>query len=109
MMIVGMKIELLKEKIYLNATIAKKFGQVEKNCFQKAKEQANFLEEKGKGIDEIEDKLFVTCLATNIQPNDDVWYLESGCSNHLTGNINFFVDIDESVKPKFRLGENNQV
>lgn len=82
---------------------------MEKNCFQKAREQAYFLEEKGKGIDEIEGKLFVTCLATNTQPNDDVWYLDSGCRNHMTSNINFSVDIDESVKPKFRLGDNNQV
>lgn len=87
----------------------KKIGHVEKICFQKAKEQANFLEEKGKGIDEIEDKLFVTCPDTNIQPNDDMWYLDSGCSNHMTGHINFFVDIDELVKPNFRLGNNNQV
>lgn len=89
--------------------LQKKLVTWKKNCFQKAREQANFLEEKGKGIAKIEDKLFVTCLATNIQPNDDVLYLDSGCSNHMTGNINFFVDIDESMKPKFSLGDNNQV
>ena len=79
MMVVGIKIELLKEKKLPKCYHCKKLGHVEKNCFQKAREQANFLEEKGIGIDEIEDKLFVTCLAANIQSNDDEWYLGSSC------------------------------
>ncbi|XP_058106920.1 uncharacterized protein LOC131250654 [Magnolia sinica] len=95
-----------KMEISHNAFNAKNIRHIEKNCHQKAREQANFHEEKEDAKDETEDKLFLSCLA---KMNDEVWYLDSGCSNHMTGNKNYFVEIDESVKPQVTMGDNNQV
>ncbi|XP_021980717.1 uncharacterized protein LOC110876865 [Helianthus annuus] len=36
---------------------------------------------------------------------DDCWYLDSGCSNHMTGNIELFIKLDESVKKEVRTGD----
>jgi hypothetical protein len=38
-----------------------------------------------------------------------IWYLDSGCSNHMTRNIEVFSSLDESVQTKVTLGLDNQV
>ena len=38
-----------------------------------------------------------------------IWYLDSGCSNHMTSNLNFFSSLDNSVKTDVTLGNNVQV
>ena len=31
---------------------------------------------------------------------DDVWFLDSGCSNHMTGNRAMFANLDEEINLK---------
>ena len=38
-----------------------------------------------------------------------IWYLDSGCSNHMTGNLNLFLSLDNSVQTDVTLGNNVQV
>ncbi|PKA46730.1 Retrovirus-related Pol polyprotein from transposon TNT 1-94 [Apostasia shenzhenica] len=38
-----------------------------------------------------------------------VWFLDSGCSNHMTGNKSLFCNIDESIKLEVRLGDDKKV
>ncbi|KAL3504810.1 hypothetical protein ACH5RR_034651 [Cinchona calisaya] len=42
-------------------------------------------------------------------PTSDVWFLDSGCSNHMTGTQSLFKDLDETYKIKGRLGDDKQV
>ena len=39
-------------------------------------------------------------LACNVAQDrkDDVWFLDSSCSNHMTRNIAMFANLDENVK-----------
>ncbi|XP_048232873.1 uncharacterized protein LOC125370626 [Ricinus communis] len=69
------------------------------------KDQANFHEEKNNAS----DNLFVAYLAANVAMSSEVWYLDSGCNNHITGNKNYFMDLDESKKSRVTLGNNSQV
>ena len=39
----------------------------------------------------------------------DIWYLDSDYSNHMTGNIELFSSLDESVQTKVTLGTDIQV
>jgi hypothetical protein len=39
----------------------------------------------------------------------DIWYLDSGCSNHMTRNLELFSSLDKSVQTKVTLGTNIQV
>ena len=39
----------------------------------------------------------------------DIWYLDSGCNNHMTGNLNLFFSLDNSVQTHVTLGNNVQV
>jgi hypothetical protein len=34
----------------------------------------------------------------------DIWYLDSGCSNHMTGNLELFSSLDNLVQTKVTLG-----
>ena len=34
------------------------------------------------------------------------WYLDSGCSNHMSGNETFFSFIDKSFKSEIKMGNN---
>ncbi|TXG58184.1 hypothetical protein EZV62_016013 [Acer yangbiense] len=72
-----------------------RFGHVEANCLSKEK-QANYTKEKQE-----KSKLFMAHVVDTYTPND-VWFLDSGCSNHVWYKIN-------SYKVQVRLGDNNQL
>ncbi|XP_024004802.1 uncharacterized protein LOC112081959 [Eutrema salsugineum] len=40
---------------------------------------------------------------------DNVWYLDNGASNHMTGNRNYISKIDETVTEKVRFGDDSQI
>ena len=39
----------------------------------------------------------------------DMWYLDNGASNHMTGKLSFFTDLDEKVTGKVRFGDDSRV
>ena len=39
----------------------------------------------------------------------DIWYLDSGCSNHMTCNLNLFSSLYKSVQTDVTLGNKVQV
>ena len=41
--------------------------------------------------------------------SEDIWFLDSGCSNHMTGNIAFFSALDKNVKSEVTLGTDSKV
>lgn len=34
---------------------------------------------------------------------DDVWFLDSGCSNHMSGNKKWFTELDQSFRHNIKL------
>ena len=57
------------------------------------RQNANFVKEEDKNQ---KDVMLACSIAQDKQ--DDVWFLDSGCSNHMTGNIAMFSNLDENVK-----------
>ena len=43
------------------------------------------------------------------ESSSNIWYLDSGCSNHMTGNLNLFSSLDNSIQTDVTLGNNVQV
>jgi len=60
-------------------------------------QQANFTEEK-KG----EYSLFYACQHV-FEKKNDTWFLDSGCSNHMTPEKEIFIDIDTSFNSKVKM------
>lgn len=66
----------------------KKFGHIQKYYQFKSNEQANYTEEKnGDGSTSYACQMAV-------EQNNDVWYIDSGCSNHMTGDESLFCKLD---------------
>ena len=80
----------------------KKFGHLEANCWSKEK-HAIYTEKK-----EEESKLFMACYHVNDEFKV-VWFLDSGCSNHMSRARSMFQDLDESWKMQARLGDDKKV
>ena len=55
------------------------------------KEQANFSEEK-----EVET-LFYACQSATMEGKGNTWYVDSGCSNHMTGDDEVFLSMNKEV------------
>ena len=43
-------------------------------------------------------------MAAAVKKGEDVWYVDSGCSNHMTGREDLLENIDRSVTAKVEMG-----
>ncbi|XP_058211420.1 uncharacterized protein LOC131323584 [Rhododendron vialii] len=68
------------------------------DCRVTNNQQANYFEEQEGG-----GCMFYACQAASEQKND-VWFLDSGCSNHMTGDESIFVKIDTSSNSQVKMG-----
>ncbi|KAJ8769958.1 hypothetical protein K2173_009040 [Erythroxylum novogranatense] len=62
---------------------------------------------RGQGRDD-ESKLFMTPFCEKKQSND-VWFLNSGCSNHMCGTKSLFKELDEYDKTDVNVGDNKKI
>ena len=71
---------------------------------------AQFYESKP---EKVEEKNHETLLMTHLNSVDccdeEIWFLDSGCSNHMSGNKSLFLNLDESVKSEVKLGDDHLV
>ncbi|XP_019431404.1 PREDICTED: uncharacterized protein LOC109338587 [Lupinus angustifolius] len=55
----------------------------------------------------LEEQPIMLMMTTNQEGNDDeIWYIDSGCSNHITGHKSWLIDFDERRKSKVRFVDN---
>ncbi|KAL5837969.1 hypothetical protein ACOSQ3_015138 [Xanthoceras sorbifolium] len=78
-----------------------KLGHFQWECPSKEKE-ANYAETQ-------EEMLLMAYLDGNKDMTEDVWYLDSGCSNHMCGMKNFFSDLNADFRDSVKLGNNTSL
>ncbi|CAL9234757.1 unnamed protein product [Arabidopsis halleri] len=68
----------------------KRYGHMQVDCWKKQKEekQASFIEE------DVQPRLFMASKSLDV--SKIVWYLDNGCSNHMSGIKSMFKERDES-------------
>ncbi|CAL2257637.1 unnamed protein product [Prunus armeniaca] len=71
----------------------------QRDCRYQKNNEANFTENN-----DSPEQLFYTCLSARQEPQD-IWYVDSGCSNHMTGNRQCFVKFEENVNSQVKLGD----
>lgn len=54
--------------------------------------------------DNTKDQTFYTFL-NSWKESNDIWYLDNGCSKHMTGSRHWFVSLDEKVPSQVKLGD----
>ncbi|KAL0558913.1 hypothetical protein IC582_003500 [Cucumis melo] len=87
----------------------KKFGHVKADCWYK-NQRANFTEQNeasennGKG----ENKLFMINIPSD-QKTTEVWFIDSGHLNHMTGLKPVFKELNEGEKLKVELGNSKEL
>ena len=67
-------------------------------------QNANFAKEEVKNQ---KDVILACSIAQD--KRDDVWFLDSGCSNHMTGNIAMFANLDENVMSEVTTGTDSKI
>ena len=81
----------------------RRYGHTKSDCWYK-NQRMNFAVEN----EEEEDKLFMACMDTNPKIGD-LWFVDSGCSNHMTGTKCLFKELDETQKIKVQLGNTKEM
>ncbi|XP_019451883.1 PREDICTED: uncharacterized protein LOC109353983 [Lupinus angustifolius] len=65
---------------------------------------------KKESTESLDDEPILLMMTTDCEPsNDDKWYIDSGCSNHMTGNRNWLVNFDDSRKSNMRFADSRLI
>ncbi|KAJ8628560.1 hypothetical protein MRB53_021883 [Persea americana] len=66
--------------------------------------------EKGANFAEAGEEVLLMAYVDNEKKNrEDLWYLDSGCSNHMCGKNDCFSDLDASFRESVKLGNNSSM
>ncbi|KAH0663908.1 hypothetical protein KY290_029785 [Solanum tuberosum] len=83
----------------------RKMGHKEADCWTKQKDEqqhANFTEQQ-----QDEGNLFMAHSSIDVG-SDDIWIIDSGCSNHMSERRSLFKELDKLEKSEVHLGNDNR-
>lgn len=97
------------DKSKIQCYVCDRYGHYADECWHNKgthndNEEASFAQEE----DNSEQVLLMVTTPID-ESNTNFWYLDTGCSNHMTGRRDWFVDLDENVKSKVRFADDSVV
>ncbi|WVZ20583.1 hypothetical protein V8G54_007905, partial [Vigna mungo] len=102
-----------EEKKNMECFVCRKKGHLSCECWFNKDTQNKKGRNKEAHIAEEEDSesepliLMVATNTENSETTKEVWYVNSGCSNHMTYNKSWLTNLDESKKSKVRVADNS--
>lgn len=97
------------DKSKIQCYVCDRYGHFAHECWYKKGSQDDN-KEAGFAQDEDSSEQVLLMVTTPIdESNTNFWYLDSGCSNHMTGRRDWFADLDESVKSRVRFADDSYV
>ncbi|GAU22946.1 hypothetical protein TSUD_326740 [Trifolium subterraneum] len=81
-----------------------KLGHFQSECPSWEEENANYAQ-----FDESEEILLMAQETNEGESNNEIWFLDSGCSNHMIGNKDWLFDFDSSYKDSVKLGDDSKM
>jgi len=96
------------DKSNVQCHYCKKYGHYANECRKKQNDMKN---RQNANVAKEEKKPSNVMLACNVAQDreDDVWFLDSGCSNHMTGNKAIFSNLDEEIKSEVTTGTDTKI
>ncbi|WJX11887.1 hypothetical protein P8452_02442 [Trifolium repens] len=97
-----------KDKSKIQCFCCKKWGHFASECRNKGKnkeEEANHAREN----DSDSDGVLLMVTTNNADDQSKLWYLDTGCSNHMTGHRDWLLEFDEKFKSTVKFADNRIV
>ncbi|XP_058727027.1 uncharacterized protein LOC131598445 [Vicia villosa] len=91
-----------------------KWGHMSKHCWYRKNNGSTKGKNEGANLarqdsDDSEGGMVVMAAVADNHVESKMWFLDSGCSNHMTDHKAWLVDFDESKKSKVKLADNNSL
>ncbi|KAM0969390.1 hypothetical protein COP2_018032 [Malus domestica] len=80
-----------------------RFGHLQKDCRLNTTQQVNIAKQEQK-----ENNVFCA-FSANVVKDSEVWYIDSGCSNHMTAHESLLTNIDTTFTGKVKMGNGDIV
>jgi len=90
------------EKSNVQCYYCKKYGHYANECRKKQHDMSNRPNANVTRENMSQGNVLLTCNMAETNSKDK-WFLDSGCSNHMTGNIALFSALDQNVKSEVTL------
>ena len=81
------------------------YGHYERECRNKKVDQNSGRANVSKEEEDSSEVMFLSLQSTKKHRSWDLWLLDSGCSNHMTGNKSLFSSLDSFVVTNIKLGD----